>query len=110
MSEEPMMAETTMPPAPITTTPPPPKKTLDKQANKCANAKPNCGLLHDNFAAMWGDMKDLVDETTARMTAAAKAWDAHVAHYNAMQESLTQQKGATQQALAEASATHAAQS
>merc|ERR1719310_822881 len=106
-----MMEEPTMPPAPVvTTTPPPPKKDLAKQSNKCANAKPNCGLLHDNFAAMWGDMKDLVDETTARMTAAAKAWDSHVAHYNAMQESLTQQKGATQQALAEASATHAAQS
>merc|ERR1719321_1744791 len=100
MMEEPMPAE------PPPTTPPPLAKHVEKQANKCANTKPNCGLLHDNFASMWGDMKDLVDETTARMTAAAHAWDKHVTHHNAMMEALAQQKGATQQVLAEASASH----
>jgi len=40
----------------------------EKNARKCTLDKPNCGLLHDNFSLMWGEMKDAVDELTAAMT------------------------------------------
>merc|ERR1719272_364268 len=33
-----------------------------KAADKCVNSKPDCGLLNDNMALMWGDVKDSVDE------------------------------------------------
>merc|ERR1719359_2552734 len=46
-----------------------PKKepTLEEATNKCVLGKPDCGLLTDNMALMWGEVKDAVDELTAIM-------------------------------------------
>jgi len=46
-----------------------PKKepTLEEATNKCVLGKPDCGLLTDNMALMWGDVKDSVDELTSIM-------------------------------------------
>merc|ERR1719440_2498712 len=41
--------------------------TLEEATNKCVLGKPDCGLLTDNMALMWGDVKDSVDELTAVM-------------------------------------------
>merc|ERR1719321_539347 len=37
--------------------------------NKCVLGKPDCGLLTDNMALMWGEVKDAVDELTSVMAA-----------------------------------------
>lgn len=44
------------------------KPSASKQANRCANTKPNCGVLHDTFSMLWGEMKDLVEDMTDKMT------------------------------------------
>merc|ERR1719440_2351816 len=41
--------------------------TLEEATNKCVLGKPDCGLLTDNMAMMWGDVKDSVDELTSIM-------------------------------------------
>merc|ERR1719498_1861955 len=41
--------------------------TADDAAGKCVLGRPDCGLLTDNMALMWGDVKDSVDELTAVM-------------------------------------------
>lgn len=47
--------------------PPKTEPSADEAANKCVLGKPDCGLLTDNMALMWGDVKDSVDELTAVM-------------------------------------------
>jgi len=51
-------------PAPV---PPKTEPTADEAAGKCVLGRPDCGLLTDNMALMWGDVKDSVDELTAVM-------------------------------------------
>jgi hypothetical protein len=49
--------------------PPKAAPTLEEAKNKCVLGKPDCGLLTDNMALMWGEVKDAVDELTAVMAA-----------------------------------------
>jgi len=53
-------------------TPPQTEPDPQKAADKCVNSKPDCGLLNDNMALMWGDVKDSVDELRAIMAANQK--------------------------------------
>lgn len=47
----------------------PHSKAEKKQSNRCARMEPDCGLLHDTFASLWGAMKDTVEELAAKMKA-----------------------------------------
>merc|ERR1719160_700907 len=47
--------------------PPKTEPGLEAAANKCVLGKPDCGLLNDNMAMMWGEVKDAVDELTSIM-------------------------------------------
>ena len=44
---------------------------------RCVLGKPDCGLLTDNMALMWGDCKDAVDELTTIMAENEKAYPRH---------------------------------
>jgi hypothetical protein len=52
-----------------------PKKSELKAANMCSNAKFDCGILHDMFAALWGETKDLVDSLVWKMNQDTAAWE-----------------------------------
>jgi uncharacterized protein YegL len=67
-AEKPSMSDIMNPP-PTTAAPVPPKTepAPEEAANKCVLGKPDCGLLTDNMALMWGDCKDAVDELTTIM-------------------------------------------
>mmetsp|Transcript_14734 Transcript_14734/g.36222 ORF Transcript_14734/g.36222 Transcript_14734/m.36222 type:complete len:945 (-) Transcript_14734:148-2982(-) len=53
--------------APARVTPP-----TNKQAFKCTMSDPDCGLLNDNMAIFWGEVKDKHDEKYAELVAAKK--------------------------------------
>jgi len=98
------------------TAPPPPAatQTVDgpvdsgKQANRCVMAEPDCGVLHDLFASLWGEMKDLVDESMEKLHEDDQHWKVLSEGTNAQLQSLATQKGELQSALAEATSTKAA--
>ena len=69
----------------------------------CSNAKVDCGSLHNMFASLWGECKDLVDELVWKMnldTAAPKKVEADI---HALFQTQTTQLSSLQAALAEAS-------
>jgi len=76
-----------------------------KQANKCVSAEADCGLLHDTFANLWGDMRDLVDESVAALRDADVAQRDLDAKVNAQLQAFTTQKGELQSMLAESTST-----
>jgi len=86
-----------------------PAKSEQKAANRCSNAKFDCGVLHDMFAALWGETKDLVDELTYKMNQDSAAWDKVKGDINSLLQTQATQLAALQAALAEASAMKAAQ-
>jgi hypothetical protein len=86
----------------------PPKSEM-KAANRCSNAKFDCGVLHDMFAALWGETKDLVDELTYKMNQDSAAWDRVKGDINSLLQTQATQLAALQAALAEASAMKAEQ-
>jgi len=86
----------------------PPKSEL-KAANRCSNAKFDCGVLHDMFAALWGETKDLVDELVYKMNQDTAAWEKVKADINTLLQTQATQLSNLQSALAEASAMKAAQ-
>jgi hypothetical protein len=51
---------------------------------KCADGKPNCGLLHDLMAMQWGKFKDLVDELEWEMNRRQDEYEKYVAHINSL--------------------------
>jgi hypothetical protein len=48
-------------------TPPKTEPSAEEATNKCVLGKADCGLLTDNMALMWGEVKDAVDELTSVM-------------------------------------------
>jgi hypothetical protein len=86
----------------------PPKSEL-KAANRCSNAKFDCGVLHDMFAALWGETKDLVDELVWKMNQDTAAWDKVKEDVNTLLQTQATQLANLQAALAEATAMKAAQ-
>jgi len=65
--EAPSLSDIMNPTEPPVVTPPKAAPTLEEATNKCVLGKPDCGLLTDNMALMWGEVKDAVDELTAVM-------------------------------------------
>merc|ERR1719424_849874 len=86
----------------------PPKSEL-KAANRCSNAKFDCGILHDMFAALWGETKDLVDSLVWKMNQDTAAWEKVKSDINTLLQTQATQLANLQSALAEASAMKAAQ-
>jgi hypothetical protein len=80
-----------------------------KAATRCSNVKMDCGVLHDMFAALWGETKDQVDELTWKMNQDTLAWDKVKADINSLLQTQATQLSNLQAALAEASAQKAAQ-
>jgi hypothetical protein len=85
-----------------------PPKEEQKAANRCSNAKFDCGVLHDMFAALWGETKDLVDELTWKMNQDTAAFDKVKGDINTLLQSQSTQASNLQAALAESSAQKAA--
>jgi hypothetical protein len=69
VTEKPDLSDIMTPTEPPVVTPPKAEPTLEEAKNKCVLGKPDCGLLTDNMALMWGEVKDAVDELTAVMAA-----------------------------------------
>jgi len=67
--EAPSLSDIMNPTEPPVVTPPKAAPTTDEAMNKCVLGKPDCGLLTDNMALMWGEVKDAVDELTSVMAA-----------------------------------------
>jgi hypothetical protein len=86
-----------------------PPKSEQKAANRCSNAKFDCGVLHDMFAALWGETKDLVDELVYKMNQDTAAYDKVKGDINTLLQTQATQLANLQSALAEASAQKAAQ-
>jgi uncharacterized protein YegL len=78
-----------------------------KAADKCASEEPNCGVLHDIFASLWGEMRDLVDETTDKIASDSATWEAFQSGINMQLQSMAAQKGQLQSKLAEATGSKA---
>ena len=85
-----------------------PKKSELKAANRCSNAKFDCGILHDMFAALWGETKDLVDSLVWKMNQDTAAWEKVKGDINTLFQTQATQLANLQSALAEASAMKAA--
>jgi hypothetical protein len=66
---KPSLSDIMNPTEPPVLAPPKAEPTLEEAKNKCVLGKPDCGLLTDNMALMWGEVKDAVDELTAVMAA-----------------------------------------
>jgi len=80
-----------------------------KAANRCTNAVFDCGVLHDMFAALWGETKDLVDELVWKMNEDSAAFDKVKSDINTLFQTQATQLSSLQAALAEAMAMKAAQ-
>jgi len=81
----------------------------EKVATRCSNAEFDCGVLHDMFAALWGETKDLVDELVWKMNQDTAAWEKVKRDINTLLQTQATQLSNLQSALAEASAQKAAQ-
>jgi len=77
-------------------------RSPEKQATRCRDAVPDCGLLYDTFALLWGGMKDLVDETTQKIAGDDAAWKTLNEGFNAQLESLSTEMGDLSALFAEA--------
>jgi len=77
-------------------------RSQSKQANRCRNAKPDCGLLHDTFALLWGNMKDLVDESSQKIAKDDEEWKQLNHGMNSQLERLATEVGELSALFAEA--------
>eukprot|EP00747_Dinoflagellata_sp_TGD_P155965 gnl/TRDRNA2_/TRDRNA2_177627_c6_seq2.p1 gnl/TRDRNA2_/TRDRNA2_177627_c6~~gnl/TRDRNA2_/TRDRNA2_177627_c6_seq2.p1 ORF type:complete len:986 (+),score=245.05 gnl/TRDRNA2_/TRDRNA2_177627_c6_seq2:181-3138(+) len=93
-------------PAPKTV-PPAKSPPKGKVQHKCADAKPDCAVLHDVFATLWGEMKDLVEAKQEEMDANMAAWKKTEGNFNSQLSMMALQMGQTQAVLAEATSTKA---
>eukprot|EP00928_Gymnodinium_smaydae_P011961 TRINITY_DN14376_c0_g1_i1.p1 TRINITY_DN14376_c0_g1~~TRINITY_DN14376_c0_g1_i1.p1 ORF type:complete len:903 (-),score=142.13 TRINITY_DN14376_c0_g1_i1:9-2717(-) len=81
----------------------------EKQGKRCAQAKPNCGVLHDTFAALWGEMKDMVEDLSKVIADDTKAWNDFDDRLNAEIQGLTTEKGDLGKTLAQTQSANAAE-
>jgi len=86
-----------------------PGKAELKGANKCSNAELECGSMHDLFASVWGQTKDMVDELTHKIKSDTLAFSKVKEDINTLLQTQATQLSSLQSALAEASAQKAAQ-
>lgn len=77
---------------------------------KCANAQPNCGVIHDIFSMLWGDQQDLVESSMEAMYKDQENWENFQKASNVMMQGLAVQKGSLQGTLAEATSNQASES
>eukprot|EP00929_Paragymnodinium_shiwhaense_P013134 TRINITY_DN1209_c0_g1_i1.p1 TRINITY_DN1209_c0_g1~~TRINITY_DN1209_c0_g1_i1.p1 ORF type:complete len:1004 (+),score=333.38 TRINITY_DN1209_c0_g1_i1:70-3081(+) len=85
-----------------------PTKEELKAANKCSAVESDCGVIHDLFAGLWGEMKDLVEQTKAKMQKEAAEHEHLITGFNAQLQAQSTQNTELQATLAEASSTKAA--
>jgi len=85
-----------------------PPREEQQAANRCTNAKFDCGVLHDMFAALWGETKDLVDALTWKMNQDTAAWEKVEGDINTLLQVQATQMANLQTALAESMAQKAA--
>jgi hypothetical protein len=85
-----------------------PPREEQQASNRCTNAKWDCGIIHDMFAALWGETKDLVDELTYKMNQDTAAWDKVKGDINTLLQIQSTQMSNLQAALAESTAMKAA--
>eukprot|EP00747_Dinoflagellata_sp_TGD_P134284 gnl/TRDRNA2_/TRDRNA2_175299_c6_seq25.p1 gnl/TRDRNA2_/TRDRNA2_175299_c6~~gnl/TRDRNA2_/TRDRNA2_175299_c6_seq25.p1 ORF type:complete len:1007 (+),score=247.69 gnl/TRDRNA2_/TRDRNA2_175299_c6_seq25:82-3102(+) len=104
MGEGLKMAPLTAAPKTVPPAKSPPKK---KQQGKCASAKPDCAVLHDVFASLWGEMKDLVEAKQEKMDHDMAVWKKTEANFNSQLSMMALQMGQTQAILAEATSSKA---
>eukprot|EP00929_Paragymnodinium_shiwhaense_P099365 TRINITY_DN609_c0_g1_i1.p1 TRINITY_DN609_c0_g1~~TRINITY_DN609_c0_g1_i1.p1 ORF type:complete len:1079 (-),score=306.41 TRINITY_DN609_c0_g1_i1:261-3497(-) len=79
-----------------------------KAAHKCSQADPHCAVLHDLFASLWGEMKDLVDETTAKIAKNDASWAKLKTNINGQLQAFSVQHMSLDTAMAEATSSKAA--
>jgi len=83
----------------------------NKFARKCAKFEAHgCGVLHDLFAALWGEMKDLVEESTQKVVDDDTQWKKIDDGINMQLQAFASQQGELQATLAEATSNQAADS
>jgi len=73
----------------------------EKQGKRCGRATPDCGVLHDTMANLWGEMKDFVERLQDKMREDEAAFTDMNNGFNAQIASLTTQKGELAATLAE---------
>jgi len=84
----------------------PPRSEL-KAATRCSSATFDCGVLHDLFASLWGEMKDLVEHTQTKVSTDTASWKSVAADINTLLQMQSTQMSSLQAALAEATSTKA---
>eukprot|EP00747_Dinoflagellata_sp_TGD_P036150 gnl/TRDRNA2_/TRDRNA2_138301_c1_seq1.p1 gnl/TRDRNA2_/TRDRNA2_138301_c1~~gnl/TRDRNA2_/TRDRNA2_138301_c1_seq1.p1 ORF type:complete len:680 (+),score=171.14 gnl/TRDRNA2_/TRDRNA2_138301_c1_seq1:2-2041(+) len=92
--------------APNTVPPGPPASP----ANKCTKSKPDCGILHDTFASLWGEMKDLVEAKEEKMQRDELKFKKIDEGFNTQIKVMSMQMGQMQAVLAEATSNKATES
>eukprot|EP00928_Gymnodinium_smaydae_P012916 TRINITY_DN14716_c0_g5_i1.p1 TRINITY_DN14716_c0_g5~~TRINITY_DN14716_c0_g5_i1.p1 ORF type:complete len:979 (+),score=209.38 TRINITY_DN14716_c0_g5_i1:73-3009(+) len=83
--------------------------TAKKQGKRCANAKPDCGVLHDTFASLWGEMKDAVEDLSKKIEDDTNRWKQLDKAFNDELDSLRTEKDTMSKHLASTQAANAAE-
>jgi uncharacterized protein YegL len=73
----------------------------NKMAGRCVKHLPDCGILHDTFATIWGEMKDLVDETSTKIRKETREWENLNKGINTQIQSFATQRSELHAALGE---------
>eukprot|EP00747_Dinoflagellata_sp_TGD_P133949 gnl/TRDRNA2_/TRDRNA2_175267_c2_seq51.p1 gnl/TRDRNA2_/TRDRNA2_175267_c2~~gnl/TRDRNA2_/TRDRNA2_175267_c2_seq51.p1 ORF type:complete len:736 (-),score=192.93 gnl/TRDRNA2_/TRDRNA2_175267_c2_seq51:198-2357(-) len=89
----------TAPPVTVAPAKAPPQ---NKVQHKCASAKPNCAVLHDVFASLMGEMKDLVEAKQEQMDKDIAHWKKEKTNFNSQLSMNALGMGQSQTGLAEA--------
>eukprot|EP00747_Dinoflagellata_sp_TGD_P133964 gnl/TRDRNA2_/TRDRNA2_175267_c2_seq65.p1 gnl/TRDRNA2_/TRDRNA2_175267_c2~~gnl/TRDRNA2_/TRDRNA2_175267_c2_seq65.p1 ORF type:complete len:986 (-),score=229.29 gnl/TRDRNA2_/TRDRNA2_175267_c2_seq65:198-3155(-) len=98
------LAPLTAPPVTVAPAKSPP---ANKVQHKCASAKPNCAVLHDIFASLMGEMKDLVEAKEEQIAQDVRAFTSEKANFNSQLSMSALQMGQSQTILAEATSSKA---
>eukprot|EP00747_Dinoflagellata_sp_TGD_P133913 gnl/TRDRNA2_/TRDRNA2_175267_c2_seq19.p1 gnl/TRDRNA2_/TRDRNA2_175267_c2~~gnl/TRDRNA2_/TRDRNA2_175267_c2_seq19.p1 ORF type:complete len:994 (-),score=222.84 gnl/TRDRNA2_/TRDRNA2_175267_c2_seq19:134-3115(-) len=93
------LAPLTAPPVTVAPAKSPP---ANKVQHKCASAKPNCAVLHDIFASLMGEMKDLVEAKQEQLDHDIAHWKKEKTNFNSQLSMQSLQMGQAQTILAEA--------
>merc|ERR1719310_1190355 len=91
----------------IKPTPKPKEKSIKEEkkvTKRCSKADPDCGLLHDTIANLWGGMKDLVEALEDKMTTETASWKELNNGFNVQSQTNTAYKGQLTAQLSEVSA------
>ncbi len=108
MLEQPETQVTPLTAAPLTV-PPAKSPPKNKVQHKCASAEPNCAVLHDVFASLMGEMKDLVEAKQEKMENEDKAWKKMKDNFNSQLSMDSLEMGQSQSMLAEATGVKSAE-